>query len=103
LQLKQFKSNYENKGKLLQTGFWKYTRHPNYFGDAAIWWGFAFFSIASGSYIAVLSAVLMTWLLLKISGVAMLERTLVNTKPGFEDYMKRTSPFIPWWPKKITL
>ncbi len=98
-QLNRFKSNAANKGKLLQTGFWKYTRHPNYFGDAAVWWGFAVLSMASGCYIPVLSAVLMTWLIVKVSGVYMLERTLKNTKPGFEDYVKRTSPFFPWFPK----
>ena len=100
-QLKRFKAIPANKGRLLQTGFWKYTRHPNYFGDAAVWWGFAILSVASGSYIPVLSSVLMTWLIIKVSGVAMLERTLINTKPGFEEYVKRTSAFIPWFPKKI--
>jgi steroid 5-alpha reductase family enzyme len=98
-QLARFKANPVNKGKLLQTGFWKFTRHPNYFGDAAIWWGFALLGIAAGSYFAILSAVLMTWLLVKVSGVAMLEKTLVNTKPGFSEYVKRTSAFIPWFPK----
>jgi steroid 5-alpha reductase family enzyme len=100
-QLNRFKANPANKGKLLQTGFWKYTRHPNYFGDAAVWWGFAILSIAAGSYLPVLSSVLMTLLIVKVSGVAMLERTLINTKPGFEDYVKKTSAFIPWIPKKL--
>lgn len=99
-QLKQFKAVESNNGKLLQTGLWKYTRHPNYFGDAAVWWGFAFFSIATECYIPVLSAVLMTWLIIKVSGVAMLERTLINSKPGFEDYVKKTNAFFPWFPKK---
>jgi len=99
-QLNKFKANPANKGRLLQTGFWKYTRHPNYFGDAAVWWGFAILSVASGSYIPVLSSVLMTWLIIKVSGVAMLERTMKNTKPGFEEYVKRTSAFIPWFPKR---
>ena len=101
-QLSRFKSNPANKGKLLQTGFWKYTRHPNYFGDAAVWWGFGLFSIAAGSWFPVFSSVLMTWLLLQVSGVAMLERTLINTKPGFDEYIKRTNSFIPWIPKKVT-
>ncbi len=101
LQLARFKANPANKGKLLQTGFWKYTRHPNYFGDAAVWWGFAIFSIAARSYLPVLSAVLMSWLLVKVSGVSMLEKYLKNTKPGFDEYVKRTSAFIPWFPKTI--
>jgi steroid 5-alpha reductase family enzyme len=100
-QLIRFKNNSANKGKLLTTGFWKYTRHPNYFGDAAVWWGFAILSIASGSYLPVLSSMLMTWLIVKVSGVSLLERTLKNTKPGFEDYVKKTSAFIPWFPKKL--
>jgi steroid 5-alpha reductase family enzyme len=100
-QLARFKMIPENKGRLLTTGFWKYTRHPNYFGDAAVWWGFAILSIAAGSYIPVLSALLMTWLIVKVSGVSMLERTLKNTKPGFEEYIFRTSAFIPWFPKAI--
>jgi len=99
-QLTRFKAIPANKGKLLQTGFWKYTRHPNYFGDAAVWWGFAVLSIASGCYLPVLSSLLMTWLIIKVSGVSMLERTMKNTKPGFEDYVKKTSGFIPWFPKK---
>ncbi len=101
-QLSRFKSNPANKGKLLQTGFWKYTRHPNYFGDAAVWWGFGLFSIAAGAWFPVFSPVLMTWLLLQVSGVAMLERTLINTKPGFDEYINKTNSFIPWIPKKIT-
>lgn len=99
-QLERFKTSPENRGKLLNTGFWKFTRHPNYFGDAAVWWGFALLSAASGVYLPVLSAILMTWLLIRISGVALLERTLKNTKPGYEDYVKRTSAFFPWFPKK---
>jgi len=98
--LSRFKANSTNKGKLLTSGFWKYTRHPNYFGDAAVWWGFAILSVASGCYLPVLSSVLMTWLIVKVSGVSMLERTMINTKPGFEDYLKSTSPFIPWIQKK---
>ncbi|HSO88728.1 MAG TPA: DUF1295 domain-containing protein [Draconibacterium sp.] len=100
-QLNRFKADPANKGKLLTTGFWKYTRHPNYFGDAAVWWGFAVLSVASGCYLPVLSSVLMTWLIVKVSGVAMLERTMKNTKPGFEEYVKRTSAFVPWFPKTI--
>jgi len=99
LQLARFKANPANRGKLLQTGFWKYTRHPNYFGDAAVWWAYAILCIAAGSYIPVLSAILMTWLILKVSGVSMLEKTLINTKPGFGEYIKRTNAFIPWFPK----
>jgi steroid 5-alpha reductase family enzyme len=99
-QLVRFKSKPENKGKLLTTGLWKYTRHPNYFGDAALWWGFGCFSVAVGSYIPLLGPLLMSLLIIKVSGVAMLERTLKNTKPGYKEYVERTNAFIPWFPRK---
>lgn len=99
-QLVRFKKDPKNKGKLLTTGFWNYTRHPNYFGDAAVWWGFGCFSIASGAYYPVLSSILMSWLLLKVSGVALLERNLKHNKPGYQDYVKRTNAFLPWFPRK---
>jgi steroid 5-alpha reductase family enzyme len=68
-QLARFKADEGNKGKLLDTGFWKYTRHPNYFGDAALWWGFGLFSITAGSYIPILGSLLMTALIIKVSGM----------------------------------
>ncbi|MDJ0755906.1 MAG: DUF1295 domain-containing protein [Ardenticatenaceae bacterium] len=98
-QLVQFKKDPANKGKLLTRGFWRYTRHPNYFGDAAVWWGFAILAAAAGSYITILGAVIMTVLLLRVSGVSLLEKTLVKTKPGYEQYMAETSAFFPWFPK----
>jgi steroid 5-alpha reductase family enzyme len=99
-QLTKFKNNPANKGKVLNTGFWKYTRHPNYFGDACVWWGFALFSVAAESYMPVLSSVLMTFLLLKVSGVALLEKTLKTTKPEYASYIRNTNSFFPWFPKK---
>ncbi|MFP4023699.1 MAG: DUF1295 domain-containing protein [Thiohalospira sp.] len=100
IQLMRFKSKSENKGKLLTKGFWKYTRHPNYFGDAAVWWAYGLFSIASGYYIPVLGSVLMTFLIIKISGVAMLEKSLIEKKPDYKNYIQSTSAFIPWFNKK---
>jgi len=100
-QLAKFKSNPENKGKVLNTGFWKYTRHPNYFGDSAVWWGFGLICLASGSYWPVLGSILMTALIIKVSGVALLEKSLDETKPAYKEYVKKTSAFIPWFPKKI--
>ncbi len=99
-QLARFKSNPENKGKVLNSGFWRYTRHPNYFGDAAVWWGYACICMAAGSFIPVMGSLLMTALIIKVSGVALLEKTLTNTKPQYADYVRRTSAFIPWFPKK---
>jgi steroid 5-alpha reductase family enzyme len=99
-QLSRFKQNSKNKGKVLNTGFWKYTRHPNYFGDSAVWWAYAIFSIAAGSYWQVIGSVIMTLLIIKVSGVALLEKTLNNTKPEYREYIQKTSAFIPWFYKK---
>ena len=99
-QLAKFKSNPENKGKVLNTGFWKYTRHPNYFGDSSIWWGYGFICIAASSYIPALGSILMTALIIKVTGVALLEKSLNDTKPQYREYIEKTSSFIPWFPKK---
>lgn len=95
-QLQKFRSDAANKGKLLTTGFWKYTRHPNYFGDAAVWWGFGLFAIASGQWFTTAGALIMTFLLIRVSGVSLLEKTLRQTKPGYEAYMASTSAFLPF-------
>lgn len=100
IQLARFKGNPQNKGKVLDTGFWRYTRHPNYFGDTAVWFGYAFICIAAGSYYPVLGSVLMAAMIIKVSGVALLEKTLTNSKPGYQEYVRKTSAFIPWFPKK---
>ena len=97
-QLKVFKNNPKNKNKVLNTGLWKYTRHPNYFGDATVWWSFGLFSLVSGGYWQILGSLLMTFLIVKVSGVALLENTL-KAKPKYEDYIKNTSSFFPWFPK----
>ena len=99
-QLAKFKKNINNRGKVLNSGFWKYTRHPNYFGDAAVWWSYALFSIAAGGYWQIIGAVIMTLLIIKVSGVALLEKTLNTTKPKYKDYIARTNSFFPWFPKK---
>lgn len=99
-QLARFKSNPDNKGKVLNTGFWRYTRHPNYFGDSSGWWAYGLFCLAAGSYIPVLGSILMTALIIKVSGVALLEKSLKDTKPQYKEYIEKTSSFIPWFPKK---
>ena len=99
-QLSRFKANPDNKGKLLNTGVWRYTRHPNYFGDAAQWWGYYLMAAAAGGFWSIFSPILMTLLLRNVSGVAMLEKTLKDTKPGYQEYVAITSAFIPWFPKK---
>lgn len=99
-QLSRFKRDAGNRGKVLNRGFWKYTRHPNYFGDAAVWWAYALFSIAAGSYWQVIGSVVMTLLIIKVSGVALLEKSLKDSKPQYKEYIRNTSSFIPWFPKK---
>ncbi|MCS6834699.1 MAG: DUF1295 domain-containing protein [Anaerolineae bacterium] len=99
-QLARFRANPANKGKLMDRGLWRYTRHPNYFGDAVQWWGFYLLSLAAGAWWTVWSPVLMTYLLVSVSGVAMLEANLSKYKSGYADYVRRTSAFIPWPPKR---
>jgi len=99
-QLARFKSDPSNKGKVLDKGFWKYTRHPNYFGDSAVWWGYGLICLSAGSYLPVLGSILMTALIIKISGVALLEKSLKDQKPQYREYIEKTSTFIPWPPKK---
>ena len=94
-QLVQFKRNPENKGKVMNTGLWKYTRHPNYFGDAFLWWGYYLFAFSAGGYWTIFSPILMTFLLMRVSGVALLEKKLVETKPQYLDYVKNTPAFFP--------
>jgi steroid 5-alpha reductase family enzyme len=100
LQLALFKRNPANKGKVLDSGVWRYTRHPNYFGDSAQWWGFYLLAVAAGGWWSIFSPVMMTALLLKVSGVALLEKTLKDTKPQYRQYIETTSSFIPWLPRK---
>ena len=99
IQLARFKADPANKGKVLNKGFWHYTRHPNYFGDAAVWCGYGLICLSAGSYVAILGSVLMIALIIKVSGVVLLEKTLKETKPAYKEYMEKTSAFIPWFPK----
>jgi steroid 5-alpha reductase family enzyme len=99
-QLAVFKANPTNKGKVLDTGFWRFTRHPNYFGDSAVWWGYGLICFSAGSYLPVLGSVLMTFLIIKISGVLLLEKSLKEQKPQYIEYIRKTSTFIPWFRKK---
>jgi steroid 5-alpha reductase family enzyme len=85
----------------MRTGLWAYTRHPNYFGDAMVWWAYFFLALAvPGSLWTIVSPVLMTVLLLKVSGVALLEQTITERRPEYRDYIKITNAFLPWFPRK---
>jgi steroid 5-alpha reductase family enzyme len=98
-QLSRFKADPANRGKVMDRGLWAYTRHPNYFGDAVLWWGYFLIAAAAGAWWTIVSPVVMTLLLMKVSGVALLEKTLVKTKPEYQDYVRRTSAFVPWFPR----
>lgn len=99
-QLFRFRSDPRNRGKILDTGLWRYTRHPNYFGDAAVWWAYALFSVAAGAYWHIVGSIVMTILIIRVSGVSLLEKSLTQSKPEYRDYIKNTSSFFPWFPKK---
>ena len=99
-QLAQFKANPANKGKVMDKGFWRYTRHPNYFGDATQWWAFYLFAVAAGAWWTIFSPIIMTFLLLRVSGVAMLEKDIADRRPQYKEYIEKTSAFIPMPPKK---
>lgn len=94
-QLTAFKKKEENKGRIIQTGLWKFTRHPNYFGEVVLWWGIFFFALSLPlGYVSISSPVLVTILLLFVSGIPMLEKKYEND-PEFIEYKKRTSAFFP--------
>jgi len=99
-QLARFKAIPGNRGRVLDTGLWRYTRHPNYFGDAVLWWGVyvAACSVPQG-WLTLGSPVLMTLLLRRVSGVTLLERSLQASKSDYAAYMRRTPAFGPWRPR----
>lgn len=98
-QLSRFKAKAGNKGKVLNTGVWRYSRHPNYFGESCVWWGFYLIALAAGAWWALPSAILMTLLLLKVSGVSLLEKDIAERRPEYVQYIKTTNAFIPGIPK----
>lgn len=98
-QLRRFKANPANKGRVMNTGLWRYTRHPNYFGEAVLWWGLGLVGVAAGGWLGLVGPAIITFLLIRVSGVAMLEKTLKETKPGYADYIARTPAFFPRLPK----
>jgi steroid 5-alpha reductase family enzyme len=101
-QLRRFKADPANKGKVMDGGLWRYTRHPNYFGDATMWWGLGIIAVATGAWWSLVGPVVMTVFLLRVSGVPLLERRMARTRPGYEEYVRRTSAFVPMQPKRGT-
>ncbi|HEY5529902.1 MAG TPA: DUF1295 domain-containing protein [Thermoleophilia bacterium] len=99
-QLAHFRREPANKGKVLQSGVWRYTRHPNYFGEALLWWGVWLVAAAAHGYWSVYGPLLLTLLLLRVSGVTLLEKSLKESKPEYQEYARRTSSFVPWFPRR---
>jgi steroid 5-alpha reductase family enzyme len=102
-QLARFKADPASEGRVMDRGLWRYTRHPNYFGDACVWWGI--WLVVAVHWAGVLSAVgpaLMTYLLVRVTGKELLERRLRRSRPGYDDYVARTSGFLPRPPRKLT-
>ena len=98
-QLRRFKADPASRGRVLDSGLWRYTRHPNYFGEAVLWWGLGLFSVAAGGYLGLIGPAIMTFFLIRVSGVALLEKTLRETKPAYANYIARTSAFFPMAPR----
>jgi steroid 5-alpha reductase family enzyme len=95
LQLARFKSVPANRGRVMDRGLWRYTRHPNYFGDCCIWWAFYLFALAGGGWWSLTGPLLMSFLLLRVSGVALLEKDIGRRRPAYRDYVLRTNAFLP--------
>ena len=99
-QLARFKANPKNAGRVMDRGLWRFTRHPNYFGDCCVWWGLYLIAAAGGAWWTMLSPLVMSVLLLKVSGVSLLEKTIVDRRPDYADYQARTNAFLPGPPRK---
>jgi steroid 5-alpha reductase family enzyme len=99
-QLAAFRSDPANRGRVMDRGLWAWTRHPNYFGDATLWWGFGLFALSTpGAWWTLVGPLVMSVLLVRVSGAALLERHL-SARPGYLEYVRRTSAFLPWPPRR---
>ena len=101
-QMARFKADPSHKGQVMDRGLWRYTRHPNYFGEACVWWGLWMVAVAASGWSGawtIISPLLMTVLLLKVSGVTLLEKDMHERRPAYRDYVERTNAFIPGPPK----
>ena len=102
-QLARFLADPDNEGKVMDRGLWRYTRHPNYFGEFTLWWGYFVFALGCGvAWWTVVGPLIMSVLLLRVSGVTLLEKTIEKRRPAYQDYVRRTSAFFPLPPKTQT-
>jgi len=99
LQLARFKADPANQGKVMRTGLWRYTRHPNYFGDFCVWWGLFLIALGAGAWWSVIGPLIMSVLLMKVSGVALLEQDIAERRPQYRRYMEETNAFFPGRPR----
>jgi steroid 5-alpha reductase family enzyme len=99
-QLARFKSQPDSKGKVMDHGLWRYTRHPNYFGDFCVWWGIYLVAAAGGAWWSIFSPIVMTALLMRYSGAGLLEKTITRRRPEYEEYIRTTNAFFPGPPKR---
>jgi steroid 5-alpha reductase family enzyme len=99
-QLARFKRDARNRGRVLEAGLWRYTRHPNYFGECCLWWGLYLIALAAGGWWSIVSPLLMTLLLLKVSGVTLLEADIAERRPSYRDYVARVNSFLPGPPRR---
>jgi steroid 5-alpha reductase family enzyme len=100
-QLARFKADAANSGAVMDRGLWRYSRHPNYFGEFCVWWGFYLLALDAGVWWTAFSPAIMTVLLLRVSGVALLERDICERRPAYRDYITRTNAFFPGAPRSI--
>jgi steroid 5-alpha reductase family enzyme len=98
-QLSRFKKNPANAGQVMDRGLWRYTRHPNYFGEFCIWWGFWFMALAAGAWWSAVGPAVLTFLLLRVSGVRLLEKDIGKRRPRYADYVLKTNAFFPGPPR----
>ena len=94
-QLQQFKRDPANSGRVMRSGLWSVSRHPNYFGEAVLWWGIALLAFPAGGWLSFIGPSMITFLLLEVSGVAMLDTAMVERRPGYADYIASTPAFVP--------
>jgi steroid 5-alpha reductase family enzyme len=94
-QLARFKSDPANAGQVMDRGLWRYTRHPNYFGDFCVWWGFYLIALSAGAWWSIVGPLIMSFLLLRFSGVRLLERDIGERRPAYAEYVRRTNAFFP--------